>query len=89
MMTAAISAIGFVLGATLAYVANGYPEYFPAMRYGSQAADWGRQYRVPKADIACVNFVDRQIQADGCHKKNPKRGYALGVGRSLLPHLGF
>jgi hypothetical protein len=31
MMTAAISAIGFVLGATLAYVANGYPEYLPAM----------------------------------------------------------
>jgi hypothetical protein len=32
MMTAAISAISFVLGATLAYVANGYPEYLPAMQ---------------------------------------------------------
>jgi len=23
------------------------------------------------------------------HKKEPQAGYALGVGRSLLPHLGF
>jgi hypothetical protein len=31
MMIAAISAISFVLGATIAYVANGYPEYLPAI----------------------------------------------------------
>lgn len=31
MMTAAISAISFVLGAAVAYVANGYPEYLPAI----------------------------------------------------------
>jgi len=31
MMIAAISAISFVLGAAVAYVANGYPEYLPAI----------------------------------------------------------
>ena len=31
MMIAAISTISFVLGTTVAYVANGYPEYLPAM----------------------------------------------------------
>jgi hypothetical protein len=31
MMIAAISAISFVLGATVAYVANGYPEYLSAV----------------------------------------------------------
>jgi hypothetical protein len=31
MMIAAISAISFVLGATVAYVANGYPEYLAAI----------------------------------------------------------
>ena len=30
MIIAVISAISFVLGATLAYVANGRPDYFPA-----------------------------------------------------------
>jgi hypothetical protein len=37
MMIAAVSAIGFVLGATLAYVANGYPEYLPAMQTAAGA----------------------------------------------------
>ena len=32
MIIAAISAISFVLGATLAYVAYGCPEYFPGMQ---------------------------------------------------------
>jgi hypothetical protein len=31
MMIAAISAISFVLGATVAYVANGYPDYLAAI----------------------------------------------------------
>jgi hypothetical protein len=31
MIIAVISAISFVLGATVAYVANGYPEYLPAI----------------------------------------------------------
>jgi len=31
MMIAAISTISFVLGTTVAYVANGYPEYLSAM----------------------------------------------------------
>lgn len=37
MVIAAISAISFVLGATLAYVANGYPEYLPAMQTAAGA----------------------------------------------------
>ncbi len=32
MIIAVINAISFVLGATLAYVANGCPEYLPAMQ---------------------------------------------------------
>lgn len=31
------------------------------------------------------SLVDGEIEANGRHKKNPKRGYAPGV-RSLLPH---
>lgn len=37
MMIAAVSAISFVLGATLAYVANGYPEYLPAVQTAAGA----------------------------------------------------
>jgi hypothetical protein len=35
MMIAAISAISFVFGATVAYVANDYPEYLPAIETGA------------------------------------------------------
>ncbi len=34
-MIAAISAISFVLGATVAYVANDFPEYLPAIETGA------------------------------------------------------
>ena len=45
-----------------------------------QLSDVGRDPRAPQAAI---------IIEGRRHKKEPQAEYALGVGRSLLPHLGF